>query len=206
MSWTGFKAGLVACLLVLLAACSEQPDGPDRAQKRDTRERAPLTTAPRATPEASAGHVEHTVGGSVLHDDERVVSIEAAQLQRAEEGAEIVVLATIRGSREYGRDCFLLEERAWLAMQRSLESGAWQRDALRNVEEWEDDAPRSPDVTSAGSGYTKFFYEGSDGEAPDPRKTPYFALCYKEDVAPDGGGGTMVWYDVAHVEGTPGSS
>ena len=209
MGRTKFKAAWAPCffVLLLLAACSEEPDGPNRAHREDSPEgQLPQTTAPRASPEeTSAGYVEHTVGDTVLSKDERVVSIEEAQLQRAEDGDEIAVLATIRGGGEYGRDCFLLEERAWLAMQRSFESGVWQEDALRNVEAWED-APRSPDVTSGGGTYAKFFYEDPREETPDPRETPYFVLCYREDVEPDGGGGSMVWYDATHVEGTPGLS
>ena len=191
------KAVLTLCFSsVVLVACSESPDRPDRGHN----DGAPRTTvAQSATSGGTAGYVERTVEGMVLRKDERVLAIEEAELQRGEEGRdEIVVKAKIRGQREDNRDCFLMEERAWLAVRRSFETGDLPERRIESL--WAD--PLSAHEFSAGETYVEVFQENPNGEAPDPRRTPFFALCFK-DADPDGNGTPPQWYDVAHVEGTP---
>ena len=40
-------------------------------------------------------------------------------------------------------------------------------------------------------------------EEPDPRDTPFFAVCYKFASIAGAGLGGATWYDVAHVDGNP---
>ena len=182
------------CFITLaLVACSEEPPNkPDRAETRVPLQR----TAPHRTV-ASGGYVEYTVGSMTLRQDESVVAIKEAKLQSGEEGDEIVVQAMIRGNHEGYRDCFLMEERTWLALKRSFESGNTPDPSLQLESSWADPLRRVE--FSGDEMYAVVFREDPDAEAADPRQTPYFALCFKDGKYDR----LMSWYDVAHVEGTP---
>ncbi len=178
----------------MLVSCAEQPDRPDRGETDTT----PHTTAPQTTA-ASGDYVEHTVGNMTLRQDEGVVAIEEAELIVDEAGRDqIVVRAKIRGQDQENRGCFLMEERSWLALERSFESGNTPDPALPLESSWAD--PFRSDEFSGGDTYAVVFQEDPDVEAADPGQTPFFALCFKD---PEGSGSLTAWYDVAHVEGTP---
>ncbi len=189
---------------LVLAACSEEPERPDQGETDAVPHRtAPDRTVPQRTV-ASGGYVEHTVGSMTLREEEGVLSIEEAELYAGEKGRdEIVVRATIRGQSVI-RDCFLMEGPARFAMKRAIERGEGS-DTPRRMDfesSWAD--PLLSDEFFADDTYVKVFVEDSEpkGEVADPRQTPFFALCFKDGDS----GGTehpTVWYDVAHVEGTP---
>lgn len=186
---------LLLCFFSLaLAACSEEP--PNKPERGDTR------TAPQRTV-ASGGYVEHTVGSMTLRQDEGVLVIEEAKLFADEEGDnEIFVQAKIRGGQEGYRGCFLMEERAWVALRRSFESGSTPDPAVMPLESsWAD--PLLSDEFSGDDTYAVVFHEDPVEEAVDPERTPFFALCFKNA---EGSGQLTAWYDVAHVEGTPEAS
>jgi hypothetical protein len=211
MSSAALKAVLSLCLVFhLLVACEEEPDRPD-SRKTDA---APTGTVTEGTASAetssettvASGYVEHTVQGLVLRDDEDVVRIEEARLQRVGGGDEdeVYVQAVVKGPAE-DRDCFLMEAPAWFAMKRVIETGDVSHEPRRMESLWADEL--STEEFSSGDTYSKFFYEDEhpEGRVADPRETPYFALCMKYGV-PSGADRARMWYDVAHVEGTPGAS
>ena len=184
---------------LVLAACSEEPERPDRGET----DAVPHRTAPDRTV-ASGGYVEHTVGSMTLREEEGVLTIEEAELNADQKGRdEIVVQATIRGQSVI-RDCFLMEGPARFAMKRAIERGGGS-DTPRRMDfesSWAD--PLSSDEFFADDTYVKVFFEDSEpkGEVADPRQTPFFALCFKDGDS-GGTGRPTIWYDVAHVEGTP---
>ena len=189
---------------LVLAACSEEPERPDRGETDAvSRSTAPLRTAPQRTV-ASGGYVEHTVGSMTLREEEGVLTIEEAELYAGDKGRdEIVVQATVRGQSVI-QDCFLMEGPARFAMKRAIESGVGS-DTPRRMDfesSWAD--PLLSDEFFADDTYVKVFVEDSEpmGEVADPRKTPFFALCFKDGDS-GGTGRPTIWYDVAHVEGTP---
>ena len=187
-----FSVGIVAC-------SEEPPNKPDRGETRTALQR----TAPHRTV-VSSGYVEHTVGSMILRQEESVVAIEEAELFAEEEGRdEILVQAKISGQSEENRGCFLMEERSWLALKRSFESGNTPDPSLQMESSWAD--PLRRDEVSSGDNYTVLFHEDPDAEASDPRQMPFFALCFKQPVVGDDPP-TTSWYDVAHVEGTPEAS
>ena len=189
---------------LVLAACSEEPERPDRGETDAVAHRtAPDRTEPHTTV-ASGGYVEHTVGSMTLREEEGVLTIEEAELYAGEKGRdEIVVRATIRGQSVI-RDCFLMEGPARFAMKRAIERGEGSDTPRRTDFEssWAD--PLSSDEFFADDTYVKVFFEDSEpkGEVADPRQTPFFALCFKDGDS-GGTGRLTIWYDVAHVEGTP---
>ena len=194
---------------LVLAACSEEPERPDQGETDAVPHRtAPDRTAPdRTAPQrtvASGGYVEHTLGSMTLREEEGILSIEEAELYAGEKGRdEIVVQATIRGQSVI-RDCFLMEGPARFAMKRAIERGEGS-DTPRRMDfesSWAD--PLSSDEFFADDTYVKVFVEDSEPkrEVADPRQTPFFALCFKDGDS-GGTGRPTIWYDVAHVEGTP---
>jgi hypothetical protein len=194
------RAALVLCLLLSLVACSEEPHEPERGETDDaTQETAAEGFAPEET--VASGYVERTVGGMVLREEESVLRIEEAELQRGERGDQIVVRAFGKGPADY-RDCFLMEEETWLAVERAIESGD-DSDVPRRLESyWVDGA--ATEEFSGDDTFVRIFREDPepDGEAADPKETPFFALCFS-DADPSIAGRPPTRYDVAHVEGTP---
>ena len=190
------KAVVTLCSVVLvLVACSEEPD------------RVETDPSPQRTLARSAASDDATAEGTVASDyveDEGVLSVEEAKLQRGqeEEGDQIVVRAAVRGSAD-DRGCFLMEEPDWLALKRIIDSGAALPDSPRQVEGlWAKQVPA--DEFSGGNTYVAIF-PGDPGEEVSPRETPFFAFCYK-DADPGGASAPTARYDVAHVEGTPDAS
>lgn len=212
MSSAILKAVLSLCLVFpLLVACEEEPNRPD---SRKTDAASPGTVAGDTTASAetsseaaaASGYVEHTVQGLILRDDEDVLHIEEAKLQRVGGGDEdeVYVEAVIRGAAE-DRDCFLMEGPDWFATKRVIETGDVSHEPGRMESLWADEL--STEEFSSGTTYAEFFHEDEhpEGRAADPRETPFFALCFKH-VVPSGAERATTWYDVAHVEGTPGAS
>lgn len=211
MSGAVLKAVLSLCLVfTLLVACEEKPDRPD-SEKIDAPPRsyeaggtAPAETSSEAT--AASGYVEHTVQGLILREDEDVLRIEEAKLQRVggRDKDEVYVEAVIRGAAE-ARDCFLMEGPDWFATKRVIETGDVSHEPSRMESFWAD--VLETEEFSSGDTYAEFFHEDEhpDGPAADPRETPFFALCFKH-VVPNGADRATTWYDAAHVEGTPGAS
>ena len=206
-----FKSVLALCFFgsLVLGACSEEPERPNRGETDAVPHRTASDTSAldRTEPHrtvASGGYVEHMVGSMTLREEEGVLTIEEAELYAGEKGRdEIVVQATIRGQSVI-RDCFLMDGPARFAMKRAIESGEGS-DTPQQMDfesSWAD--PLSSEEFYADDTYVKVFFEDSEpkGEVADPRRTPFFALCFK-----DGGSGATrrptIWYDVAHVEGTP---
>ena len=196
---------LVLCLLSSLVACSEEP--PDRGNRQPEPRRSPtVITAPeRSTREASVpagGHVvEYTVGGAVLRREESVLHIDRAELLRARED-EIFVTATVKGPAE-DKDCYLMKGSTWFALRDAIE-GENASDAPAVLEaSWAD--PASTTSFSGGDTLAVSFQENTDrkDKGPDPRDTPFFAVCYKFASITGDGTDNATWYDVAHVEGTP---
>lgn len=190
------KAVVTLCSVALvLVACSEEPD------------RVETDPSPQRTLARSAASDDATAEGTVASDyveDEGVLSVEEAKLQRGqeEEGDQIVVRAAVRGSAD-DRGCFLMEEPDWLALKRIIDSGAALPDSPRQVEGlWAKQVPA--DEFSGGNTYVAIF-PGDPGEEVSPREAPFFAFCYK-DAEPGGASGPTARYDVAHVEGTPDAS
>jgi hypothetical protein len=196
---------LVLCLLSSLVACSEEP--PDRGNRQPEPRRSPtvITTPERSTKEASVpagGHVaEYTVGGAVLRREESVLHIDRAELLRARED-EIFVTATVKGPAE-DKDCYLMKGSTWFALRDAIE-GENASDAPAVLEAtWAD--PASTTSFSGGDTLAVSFQESTDrkDKGPDPRDTPFFAVCYKFASITGDGTDNATWYDVAHVEGTP---
>jgi hypothetical protein len=191
------KAVLLLCFVSLVFfACSEEPD-------RVETDPAPQRTLAEST--VSGNTVEQGIVASGYVEDEGVLTVEEARLQRgqSEEEDQIVVRAAVRGSAgEQG--CFLMEGPGWFALKRVIDSGAALPESPRQGEIlWADQSPT--DEFSGGNTYVAIFHQDPkpDGEEASPRKTPFFAFCYK-DTDPDGASGPTARYDVAHVEGTPG--
>jgi hypothetical protein len=199
-------AVLVLCLVSTPVACSEEP--PDRPDWGHGSPEPGRSTTAIATPEettgapAESGVVESTVGGAILRRDEGVVRIGRAELLRSERGDEIFVKATVTGRSE-ARDCYLMKGSTWFTLRGAIESED-ASDAPAMLEaSWAD-----PALTTRFSGNDTLavsFREDPDqgDEGPDPRNTPFFAVCYKFAGTPGDGPDGATWYDVAHVEGTP---
>ena len=202
MSSAVLKAVLSLCLVFpLFVACEEEPN---RLDSRKTNAAPPGTVAQST---ATSGYIEHTVQGLILRKDEDVVHIEEAKLQRGAGGDVdlIFVEAVMRGATK-DRDCFLMEGPDWFATERVIETGDVSHQPRRMESLWADEELSTEEFFS-GNKYTKIFQEDEHQEerAADPRETPFFALCFK-DVLPSGTDRSTTWYDVAHVEGTPGAS
>ena len=148
------------------------------------------------------GYVEHTVGDRIMRKDESVLAIQKAELYRGEEGRdEIFVQATVRGGHEGYRDCFLMEERAWRDLKRSFESGNTPDPRVQLESSWS--LPLQREEFSGDETFAVVFQEDPDAETPDPRETPFFALCFRGSEGRNERLLFLAWYDVAHVEGTP---
>jgi hypothetical protein len=195
--------------LLSLAACSgEPPDQPYREQSSSETHESPaaITTpdgnATQASESAERTVLESTVGGAVLRRDEGVLTIEHAELLRSKEGDEIFVRATVKGPAE-ARDCYLIKGSTWFVLRDAIESEDVSY-APRVLEAtWAD--PAATTRFSGGDTLALSFQEDVNriDEDPDPRDTPFFAVCYKfASIGGDGPGGAT-WYDVAHVEGSP---
>jgi hypothetical protein len=143
------------------------------------------TTSAETLSEATgaSGYVEHTVQGLILREDEDVLHIEEAKLQRGAGGDVdlVFVEAVIRGAAE-DRDCFLMEGPDWFATERMIETGDVSHQPRRMESFWVDEL--STEEFFSGNKYTKVFQENEhpEGRAADPRETPFFALCFKYDV------------------------
>ncbi len=187
------KAVVTLCAVALaFFACSEEPD-------RGEPDPAPRRTLARSAASGSAAE-EGTVAADYV-EDEGVLSVEEAKLQRGQEaeGDQIVVRAAVRGGAD-DQGCFLMEGPDWFALRRIIDSGAALPDSPRQVESlWAKQLPS--DEFSGGNTYVAIF-PGDPGEEASPRETPFFAFCYK-DADPGGASGPTARYDVAHVEGTP---
>jgi hypothetical protein len=164
-----------------------------------------ITTPERTTKEASVpagGHVvEYTVGGAILRREESVLHIDRAELLRAKED-EIFVTATVKGPAE-DKDCYLMKGSTWFALRDAIESeNASDAPAVLEAS-WAD--PASTTSFSGGDTLAVSFQENTDrkDKGPDPRDTPFFAVCYKFASITGDGTDNATWYDVAHVEGTP---
>ena len=191
------KAVLTLCSVALVfVACSEEPD-------RGEKDPPPQRTLARSAASGNAA-----AGGTVVSDyieDEGVLSVEEAKLQlgQDEEGDQIVVRAAVREGTD-DRGCFLMEGPDWFALKRIIDSGAALPDSPRQVESlWAKQLPA--DEFSGGDTYVAIFSGDPNGEEASPRKTPFFAFCYK-DADPGGASGPTARSDVAHVEGTPDAS
>ena len=186
---------------LVIVSCSEEPDKPDRGE---------TDPAPKRTLAQSTVSGDTVVEGSVASgyiEDEGILSVEEAQLQRGqnEQEDQIFVRAAVR-ERAGARGCFLMKGSDWLALKRIIDSGAALPDSPRQAEYlWAEQLPA--DEFSGGNMYVAIFYEDPkpDGEELYPRKTPFFAFCYI-DADPGGTSGPTARYDVAHVEGTPEAS
>ena len=186
---------------LVIVSCSEEPDKPDRGE---------TDPAPKRTLAQSTVSGDTVVEGSVASgyiEDEGILSVEEAQLQRGqnEQEDQIFVRAAVR-ERAGARGCFLMKGSDWLALKRIIDSGAALPDSPRQAEFlWAE--PWPADEFSGGNMYVGIFHEDPkpDGDEANPRKTPFFAFCY-EDADPGGASGRTAWYDVAHVEGTPEAS
>ena len=208
MIQAALRAALVTCVVASLLACSEeQPDRPDQGPGSPEPRRSPtvITTPERSTKEASVpagGHVvEYTVGGAILRREESVLHIDRAELLRAKED-EIFVTATVKGPAE-DKDCYLMKGSTWFALRDAIESeNASDAPAVLEAS-WAD--PASTTNFSGGDTLAVSFQENTDrnDKGPDPRDTPFFAVCYKFASITGDGTDNATWYDVAHVEGTP---
>ena len=191
------KAVLTLCSAALVfVACSEEPD-------RGETDPAPQRTVAQSTASGNAA-AQGTVAPDYV-EDEGILSVEEARLQlgQEEEGDQIVVRAAVRGGTD-DRGCFLMEGPDWFALKRIIDSGAALPDSPRQVESlWAKQLPA--DEFSGGNTYVAIFPGDPDEEEASPRKTPFFAFCYK-DADPGGTSGPTARYDVAHVEGTPDAS
>jgi hypothetical protein len=145
--------------------------------------------------------VEYTVGGAILRREESVLHIDRAELLRAKED-EIFVTATVKGPAE-DKDCYLMKGSTWFALRDAIESeNASDAPAVLEAS-WGD--PASTTSFSGGDTLAVSFQENTDrkDKGPDPRDTPFFAVCYKFASITGDGTDNATWYDVAHVEGTP---
>ena len=213
------KAIAVLFLLSSFVACSrEPPDRPDRGQSPPEPQRssaaitAPETSTPETStaeastaeaPEGSAGRNvdESTVGGAILRRDEGVLRIERAELLRAREGDEVFVRATVKGPSE-ARDCYLMKGSTWFALRDAIENEDASEAPQVLEATWAD--PASTTRFSGGDTLALSFKAASQKhESPDPRDTPFFAICYKFASITGDGTDNATWYDVAHVDGSP---
>jgi hypothetical protein len=190
------KAVLMLCSVALVfVACSEEPN------RRETGP-APQRTLVEGT--VSGNTVEQGIVASGYVEDEGVLTVEEAKLQRGQRAEEdqIVVRAAVRGSAgEQG--CFLMEGPDWFALKRTIDSGATLPESPRQGEIlWAEQSPA--DEFYGANTYVAIFPGDQGREEASPRKTPFFAFCYK-DADPGGASGPTARYDVAHVEGTPGA-
>ncbi len=188
------KAVLMLCSVALVfVACSEEPN----RRKTDP---APRRTLVEGT--VSGNTVEQGIVASGYVEDEGVLSVEEARLQRGQRAEEdqIVVRASVRGSAgEQG--CFLMQGPDWFALKRTIDSGATLPESPQQGEIlWADQSPT--DEFYGGNTYVAIFRGDQGREEASPRKTSFFAFCYK-DADPGGASGPTARYDVAHVEGTP---
>ena len=188
------KAVLTLCSVALVfVACSEEPNW------RETNP-APQRTLVQGT--VSGNTAEQGIVASGYVEDEGVLTVEEAKLQRGQKAEEdqIVVRAAVRGSAgEQG--CFLMEGADWFALKRTIDSGASLPECPRQCEIlWAEQS--TDDEFYGGNTYVAIFPGDQVGEEASPRKTPFFAFCYK-DADPGGASGPTARYDVAHVEGTP---
>lgn len=191
---------LVMALFLLLVSCSSEPERPERRETGEPPQRtAQESVGPEETVES--GYVERTVGGMVIREEESVLRIEEAELQRGEGGDQIVVRAFGKGPADY-RDCFLMEEETWLAVERVIEGGDYSEAPERLESNWANEA--ATEEFSDGDTFVRVFREDPEpyGPAADPRETPFFALCYS-GYDPSVNGSPPMRYDVAHVEETP---
>ena len=199
------EAITVLFLLSSFAACSGEPPGrSDRGQSQPEPRRS---SAPVTTPEGSAAQIspsagrtvdESTVGGAILRRDEGVLRIERAELLRSREEDEILVRATVKGPAE-ARDCYLMKGSTWFALRDAIESENVSDVPQVLMATWAD--PASTTRFSGGDTLAVSFKDASrKDDGPDPRDTPFFAICYKFATTRNGG---ATWYDVAHVEGSP---
>lgn len=194
------KTVLALAFSLLLVSCTEEPDWPERRETEDPPQRtAPEGFRPEET--VDSGYVEHTVGGMVIREEESVLRIEEAELQRGVGADQIVVRAYGRGPADY-RDCFLMEEQTWLAVERLIEGRDGSQAPPRLQSNWADET--ATEEFSDGDTFVRVFREDPepDGHAADPREIPFFALCYS-GYDPSVDGSPPMRYDVAHVEETP---
>jgi|tagenome__1003787_1003787.scaffolds.fasta_scaffold20986280_4 hypothetical protein len=137
-----------------------------------------------------------------LRSDESVLRVGRAELPRSKRGDEIFVRAAVRGPAE-AKDCYLMTGSTWFALRDAIESEDASEAPAMLEASWAD--PASTTKFSGGDTLAVSFREDPDqkGGGPDPRDTPFFAVCYKfASTAGDGPDGAT-WYDVVHVEGTP---
>lgn len=200
-----FRAALVACVVASLVACSEE--APDRGHSLPEPRRSPTAiTTPEGKPTQAPNTsertvVESTVGGAILRRDEGVLGIDRAELLRSRED-EIFVTATVKGPAE-AKDCYLMKGSTWFALRDAIESENTS-DAPAVLEaSWAD--PASTTSFSGDDTLAVSFQENTDrkDKGPDPRDSPFFAVCYKFASITGDGTDNATWYDVAHVEGTP---
>jgi hypothetical protein len=198
----------VLCLLSLVGCSREPPDQPDRGlnSTKTQRSPAPITTPEASTtqaPEEYAGRNvdESTMGGAILRRDEGVLRIERAELLRSEEGDEVFVRATVTGPSE-AKDCYLMKGKTWFALRDAIEDED-ASDAPQVLEAtWAD--PASTTRFSGGDTLAISFKAANQKhESPNPRDTPFFAICYKFASITGDGTDNATWYDVAHVDGSP---
>ena len=194
-------------MVASLVACSEgPPERPDGGHGSPVTSKSPATVAsPSAgtttvASEPAGPVVESTVGGAVLRRDVSVLKIERAELLRSRDGDEIFVRTTIEEPVGY-KDCFLMTEKTWLAFKNALDGGDPSDLPATLESSWADAS--STQRFSSGDFYAVSFREDTSrkDDAPDPRNTPFFVLCFK-DVNPS----SPTWYDTAHVEGSPKAS
>jgi hypothetical protein len=155
-----------------------------------------------ASGSAESSVVESTVGGAILRRDESVLHVGRAELLRSKRGDEIFVRAAVRGPAE-AKDCYLMTGSTWFALRDAIESEDASEAPAMLEASWAD--PASTTKFSGGDTLAVSFREDPDQKSggPDPRDTPFFAVCYKfASTAGDGLDGAT-WYDMVHVEGTP---
>jgi hypothetical protein len=138
------------------------------------------------------------VGGAVLRRDESVLRIGQAKLLREKEGDEIFVKATVKGPME-AQDCYLMKGSTWFVLRDAIEkeNPSGTPDVLEAP--WAD--PTRITRFSGDDTLAISFRENTDRKigGPDTEDTSFFVVCYKVANLE----GSVTWYDVAHVEGTP---
>jgi hypothetical protein len=174
----------------MVVACSEEPDQPKRVEEY-AESRRPVAEDTLAPGEGAA---------TTSVKSETGVAIEAAVLMPSEEGHEIHVWARFSGP-ESRPECSVLDGPTWKAAQRAMKSGHPSR-ALKKIERyWWEDPGFIETSTWLDAELIVVFREHRNppAEAPDPRRTPLFAVCRAGD---------SLWgpQDATHVEGTPVAS
>lgn len=180
MGETVLKAALgLFFVALLLAACSEEPELPDRGQTE---------AAPQRTVASGPGGVITSREGAA-----RKLTIEEAKLVSAKESDQIFVQVAVRRS-GFFPDCFLMDG----PTKDALRSGDAVYSRTEIESRWAD--YDSTETVEMGYTYVIIFHEDPDPprEVADPRRTQYFVMCQEE-----GGVGDS---DEAHVEGTPEAS